>query len=223
MVTTPLVVGILASRPAWVHLPLTAFWFLGYFAFFAAGLWLKSRRRARFRTPMITYAAAAAAAGGLTLAMDPGLIRWAPLFILPLGIGLAASALRDERSLWSGVSTTVGSSLMTVVAYDAGGGTDLTRAWLLAGIIAAYFAGTVFYVKTIIRERGSKPYYWLSVGFHSVATLAMIPLAPALTPVFALLTARAAIVPAFPVSPKQAGFGEIAATGVVALTALAAT
>lgn len=223
MVSTPLLVGIVASRPAWVHVPLTAFWFLGYFAFFAAGLWLKSRRRARYRGPVLAYGIAAAIAGGLTLALDPTLIHWAPLFILPLGIGLAASARRDDRSLWSGLTTTVGASLMAVVAYDAGGGTDFPRIWLLTGVLAAYFAGTVLYVKTLIRERGSEVYYWVSVVFHAAVTLAMIPLAPALTPVFALLTVRAAIAPAFPVTPKQAGIGEIAATIVVVLTALLVT
>lgn len=223
MLATPLLVGILASGPAWVHVPLTAFWFLGYLAFFATSLWLKSRRRVRFRAPVLAYTAAAAVAGLVTLVADPGLLRWAPAFALPLGVGLVASAIRDERSLWSGVSTTVGSSLMTLVAYDAGGGTDAERAWLLAGILAAYFAGTVFYVKTLIRERDSAPYYWLSVGFHSGATLALIPLCPALTPVFAALTARAAILPAFRVTPKQAGIGEIVATVVVAVTALVVT
>ena len=223
MLATPLLVGVLASGPAWAHLPLTALWFLGYFAFFAAGLWLKSRRRPRYRPPVLVYGAAAAVAGLLTLLADPGLLRWAPLFVLPLGVGLLASALRDERSLWSGVATTVGSSLMTVVAYDAGVGADLARAWLLAGILGAYFAGTVLYVKTIIRERGDEAHYWLSVGFHAASTLALIPLAPPLTPIFAALTARAAIVPAFRVTPKQAGLGEVLATVVVAVTALVVT
>lgn len=220
MLVTPLVVGVLASGPAWVHLPLAAFWLLGYFAFFATGLWLKSKRRERYRPPVVAHTTAAAVAGAAVLVLDPGLLRWAPLFAPPLGVGLVASAIRDERSLWSGVSTTVGSSLMTLVAYDAGGGTDFTRAWLLAAVLAAYFAGTVLYVKTIIRERASKPHYWLSVGFHSLATLALIPLAPALTPVFALLTVRAAIVPAFRISPKHAGLGEVALTIVVAVSAL---
>jgi hypothetical protein len=223
MLATPLLVGILASGPAWIHVPLTAFWFLGYFAFFATSLWLKSRRRARYRPPVLAYTAAAAVAGVVTLVADPSLVRWAPVFVLPLGVGLLASAVRDERSLWSGVSTTVGSSLMTLVAYDAGGGTDVARAWLLAGILAAYFAGTVFYVKTLIRERDNAAYYWLSVVFHGAATLALIPLSPPLTPVFAALTARAAIAPAFRITPKQAGIGEIVATVVVAVTALLVT
>lgn len=223
MLATPLLVGILASGPTPTHVPLTAFWFLGYFAFYATGLWLKSRRKARYRPPVLVYSATAAVAGLLTLLADPTLLRWAPLFVLPLGLGLLASALRDERSVWSGVATTLGSSLMTVVAYDAGAGTDLRRAWLLAGVLALYFVGTVLYVKTIIRERDSEPYYWLSVGFHGLATLALVPVLAPVTPVFAALTARAAIVPAFRISPKTAGIAEVNATVLVATTALVAT
>ena len=220
MLATPLLVGVLASEPRWVHLPLAAFWVVGYFAFFATGLWLKSRRKARYLPPVRAYGLAALVLGALVLVLDPGLAVWAPLFVPPLAVGLVASATRHERALASGLATTVGSCLMTVVAYDAGGGTDWAAAWLLAAVLAAYFAGTVFYVKTLIRERGSARHYWLSVGFHGVATLALIPVSGALVLVFALLTIRAAVAPALGISPKQAGMGEIAATLVVALTAL---
>ncbi|MBP6997781.1 MAG: YwiC-like family protein [Phycicoccus sp.] len=223
MLATPLLVGILASQPRWVHLPLTAFWFVGYFAFFATGLWLKSRRKPRYWPPVRTYAAAATLLGALTLALDPGLIRWAPLFVLPLGIGLIASARRDERSLWSGVATSAGSALMTLVAYDAGAGTDLHRAWILTGILAAYFVGTVLYVKTMIRERDEPTYHWLSMLAHGAATVAMIPVSPWLVVVFALLTIRAAVLPAFRLSPKAVGIIEVVATVLVAVVALGTT
>ena len=222
MLATPLAVGILASDPAPVHVPLTAVWFLGYFAFFAAGLWLKAapRRRPALVPPLRTYAVAAAALGALTLALDPGLLRWAPLFLPPLAIGLVASARRDERSLWSGLATSIGSSLMVLVAYDAGGGTDWARAWLLTGILAAYFAGTVLYVKTMIRERGDERFQWLSALAHAAATVAMTWVDPWLVLVFALLTIRAAVLPAYRLSPKVVGIGEVVATVVVATTAL---
>lgn len=222
MLATPLAVGILATNPARVHGPLTAFWFLGYFAFFAAGLWLKAapRRRPALVPPLRTYAVASAALGALTLALDPGLLRWAPLFAAPLAIGLIASARRDERSLWSGLATSIGSSLMVLVAYDAGGGTDWVRAWLLTGILAAYFAGTVLYVKTMIRERGDERYHWLSALAHAAATVAMTWVDPWLVLVFALLTIRAAVLPAHRLSPKVVGIGEVVATVAVAATAL---
>jgi hypothetical protein len=167
-----------------------------------------------------TYGLAALVLGAVVLVIDPGLVVWAPLFVPLLAVGLVASATRHERALVSGLATTLGSCLMTVVAYDAGGGTDWAAAWLLAAVVAAYFAGTVFYVKTLIRERGSERHYWLSVGFHAVATLALVPVSGALVLVFALLTIRAAITPAFGVSPKQAGMGEVVATVAVAVTAL---
>ena len=220
MLATPLVVGIAASEPRWVHVPLGAFWFTGYFAFFATGLWLKSRRAPRYLPPVRAYAGASLLLGTVVLLLRPDLVVWAPLFVPPLVIGLAGSATRRERALVSGLATTVGSCLMTVVAYDAGGGTDWPRAWLLAAVLATYFCGTVLYVKTLIRERGSERHYWLSVGFHSAATLAMIPAGGALVAVFAVLAIRAAVAPAFRVSPKQAGIGEIAATLAVAAAAL---
>lgn len=222
MLATPLAVGILASGAAWVHLPLTAFWFVGYFAFFATGLWLKSGRRARYLPPVRAYAVASAALGAVTLSLDPGLLQWAPLFVAPLGIGLVASARRDERSLWSGLSTSAGSSLMVLVAYDAGGGSDWARAWTLTAVVAAYFAGTVLYVKTMIRERGDERFHWLSSLAHAAATVAMTWVDPWLVLVFALLTIRAAVLPAYRLSPKVVGIGEVVATVVVATTALLA-
>lgn len=225
MLATPLLVGVLASRPAWVHLPLTAFWFLGYFAFFAAGLWLKAapRRRGQLLTPLRTYAVASGLAGLLTLALAPGLLRWAPLFVVPMAVGLWSSWRRDERSLLSGIATTAGSCLMTVVAYDAGGGTNWPRAWLLTGVLAGYFVGTVLYVKTMIRERDEPAYHWLSMVFHGGIALVLARAHAVLGLVFTVLTVRAAVAPAFRPTPKRVGIGEAVATVVVAVAALVTT
>jgi hypothetical protein len=222
MLAAPLLVGALAAGPTWTHLLLAVFWGLGYFAFFATGLWLKSRRRSRYLPPVRAYAVATALAGSAVLAVRPDLVRWAPLFLPPLVVGLVAAAQRRDRALVSGVATAVGSCLLAPVAYDLGGGTDWQRAWLMALVLAAYFAGTVFYVKNLIRERGSRRHWWLSVGFHATATLAMVGVSPWAVALFAGLTLRAALVPHLRPSPKQAGLGEIAGTVLAALVALLA-
>jgi len=231
MLASPLLVGVLAGGPAWVHLPLAAFWFAGYFAFFATSLWLKARRRARWFPPVRAYAALSAVLGVVVVVLQPGLARWAPLFALPLGIGLYAAAHRQDRALVAGLATTAGSALMTVVAYDAGPGTDLGRAWQLALVQFLYFAGTVFYVKTVIRERDNVAFRWLSAGFHVLALLTVAVVlglaqdagsAWPLLVVFALLLGRAIVVPPYRPSPKQVGIGEIAATVAVAATSLLA-
>lgn len=229
MLASPLLVGIIASGPAWVHLPLTAFWFAGYFAFFATSLWLKARRRAKWFPPVRAYGALTAALGIIVLVSEPALVRWAPLFVLPLGIGLYAAAHRHDRALVSGLATTAGSALMTVVAYDAGPGSDLERAWQLALVQFLYFAGTVFYVKTVIRERDNPAFHWLSGGFHALA-LVIVSLvfgvvendgtAWPLLIVFAVLLVRAIVVPPYRPTPKQVGIAEIVATVAVATTSL---
>jgi hypothetical protein len=121
----------------------------------------------------------------------------------------------------SGLATVAGSALMTVVAYSAGPGVDLDRAWLLALIQFLYFGGTVFYVKSAIRERANRSFLLISVALHAAATLVMLPVAPWVALVFLGLTVRAAVVPTRSPSPKVLGIWEIVATVTVALVALA--
>lgn len=226
MLAAPLLVGTMATGPRWPHLLLTAFWFAGYFAFFATTLWLKSRRRPRYLPPVRAYVATATVLGLLLLLLEPTLVRWAPLFAVPLGVGMVASATRHERALLAGLATAAGSSLMTVVAYDLGPGDRWAAAWTLTAVLAAYFAGTVFYVKSAIRERGNTGFLLVSVGYHlvlAVLALALLP-EPARVPfaVLALvLAARAALVPRLGWTPARLGVGEIVATLVVVVLALA--
>lgn len=227
MLASPLAVGALAGGLAWIHLPLAAFWFAGYFAFFATTLWLKARRMPRHFPPVRFYVLLASALGILVLLLQPQLLKWAPFFALPLGVGLYAASHKKERALLAGIATISGSALMTVVAYDAGAtGTDLNRAWLLAAAQFLYFAGTVFYVKTIIRERDNKNFYRLSVGYHALAVVLIGLLfgftgsALTLVLVFVILLDRAVLVPKFKVTPKQIGIGEIFSTIAVALASL---
>jgi len=229
MLASPLLVGVLAGGAAWVHLPLAAFWFAGYFAFFATSLWLKASRRAKWFPPVRTYGLLSLALGACVLVIEPGLVRWVPLFVVPLGIGLYAAAHRQDRALVSGLATTAGSALMTVVAYDAGPGTDLARAWQLALVQFLYFAGTVFYVKTVIRERDNPAFKWLSGGYHVLALLVVASVfgliendgtAWPLMVVFAVLLVRAVAVPPYRPTPKQIGIAEVVATVAVATTSL---
>lgn len=220
MLASPLLVGTIAAGFAWVHLPLAAFWFTGYFAFFATSLWLKAGRRAKWFPPVRAYSLLAAALGLVVVLMRPDLLRWAPAFVLPLSVGLWAAARRHERDLLAGLTTVLAAGLITVVAYDAGSSGPLTRGWTLGLVQFLYFAGTVFYVKTVIRERDNRTFWWLSVGVHAAATVAMAWVSWWLVAVFAGLTVRAALVPGRHPTPKQVGIGEIVSTVVVAVVSL---
>lgn len=220
MLASPLVIGIVAGGASWAHLPLAAFWFAGYFAFFAMSVWLKSRRRPRYWPPVRAYVVIAGLLGLLTLALHPGLAIWAPLFLVPLSVGLWAASARRDRDLVAGVTTVVGSALMTVVAYAAGPGDDITRAWQLALVQFLYFAGTVFYVKSAIRERRNRGFLRLSVAAHALAAVGLSFASWWLGLVFALLTVRAAAVPRLSWSPKRIGIIEIVSTVTVGVTSM---
>ena len=228
MLVLPPVVGAIASGVAWSHLLLLAAWIVGYLAFFAAGLWLRSRRKPRYWPPVRAYTIAAIALAVALLVVRPALAWWAPVFAPLLAASLWFSARRADRSLANDAVTVAAASLMTVVAWglgDAGGptgggpfarlpGATSPHAWLLAGVLFAYFAGTVLYVKTMIRERGNRRMWWASVGYHAAIVVPTAWVDPWLGALFAVLAIRAALVPRrWPtLSPRAVGVGEVVAS-----------
>ena len=246
MLVVPVVVGAVIAGPTWRHALLLLAWLVGFCAFSAAGLWLRSGRRARYVPPLRFHATATGVLGVALLAAAPGLLRWAPVFVVLLAVSLASSARRADRGWLNDVLTVLAACLMTVVSAGLRGGwggswvppgADEPRAWVAAGLLVGYFVGTVPYVKTLIRDRGDGRVLAVSVGYH--AALAAVSLgwltstvvagagvgtAGALAAVALGLLARAVLVPRrrpWP-SPKAIGFGEIAATVAVTFAVLVA-
>ena len=124
----------------------------------------------------------------------------------------------------------VAANLMTVVAYGAAlpvstprpavwlpPGVDSHTPWLAASMMFAYFFGTVFYVKTMLRDRHRPPTYVASVAYHAALAVGAWWLGAFPGIVAVLLLARALIVPRLsgPVPTRYVGFGEFGATVLV--------
>ncbi|TRW46940.1 YwiC-like family protein [Georgenia yuyongxinii] len=122
MITVPPLVGMALSGPAWAHVPLLGLWWVGYFAFFATGLWLRSRRKARYLAPVRAYGLAVLPFAVALVVVSPYLVWWAAPFAPLVAITLWCSARRRDRSLLNDVVTVGAAGLMTAVAYDAGTG-----------------------------------------------------------------------------------------------------
>lgn len=230
------------GRPAAYALVLGAFWLAGYFAFHAASVWLKSHRQDRYRSQVLVYAGIAAALGLATwLLGGVALAWWSVPFVPVLGVAMALAASRHERALVGGLLTVGAACLMVLVAayespmllLDAAPGTG--RAVGLALACFGYFGGTVFFVKSMIRERGNAAFLAASVSWH-VAVLAAAAAAVlafdagrAWVVFFAVVLARTVALPLVgPMreqgrrfTPKQLGIVEIFFT--VALVAIAAS
>jgi len=225
MLVVPPVVGGVLGGWSWRHALLLVAWLVGYLAFHAAGLWLRSGRRVRYRRPVVAYGAAALALLAGLLVAAPGLLRWAPVFAALLAASLVASLRRADRSWWNDAVTVGAACLLTPVAAGLGTGTPAAGAvWPATGVLAAYFLGTVPYVKSLIRDRDDPRVLRASVAYHVVVVVPLALVDPLLGVVGVLLAARAAVVPwRWPrLRPGAIGAGEVVATLVVTAAVLVA-
>lgn len=228
MLAAPPLVGALVGRPSWWHLLLAVAWLSAYCTYFATARWLRSGRKARYRAPVLGHGAALLVLGGALLAGQPGLLRWAPVYAVLLAVSLVCSARRRDRSWLNDTVTVLAACLMTAVAAGLGRPewAGDARAWTAAGLLFAYFLGTVPYVKTMIRDRGKAGTYRISVGYHALLLVAALGAAWAvsrcwwLVPVALALLLRAVLLPrAGRLRPAVVGAGEVVATvAVVAVT-----
>lgn len=205
MVVTPWVLGLAWAigqgrfEPA--HVVLFGFWMVGYFAFYAAGLWLKSRFRPRYRSAVLTYGSVSAVLGVVVLLLAPQWWSWVLVYVPICAFALWLSYQRRERDVVSGLATLVAACLLPVVMASGG----ITRIdgmptlGVLAAICFGYFFGTVWYVKTVIRERGKPSWLVLSIAWHAACVVAAL-FVPAPLPTgwvvafFVLLLLRAVLV-----------------------------
>lgn len=185
MLLTPFAIGASerarANTAGWWLVSLLLCWVLGYFAFNAASLWLRStpRRRPERQLPVLVYAGASAAFGILTATVVGWSLLWWIIPFLPLlGATLWLVTHGKERSVASGGLTVAAASLMTLVARFPDpsallGTFDTSSTQRVLGLTLAvfgYFFGTILYVKTMIRERGSQTWLNVSLGWHTLCT-----------------------------------------------------
>lgn len=231
MIIIPPLVGIVDGgfRPA--HIALLAMWWVGYFLFFAATIWLRSHLKRRYLQPVIAYAVVTAVAGVAVWWSAPYLWRWVPFFLPLVTFAGWAAFRRKDRTLAAGLDTVVAACLLLPVTWDvatagAGGYAATPTVWAWTALLFGYFAGTVFYVKTNIRERNSDGYLIASIAWHAVwLGLAVALSNPWHGAVWVLLVVRAIAVPLMgrkghPVSVKAIGVAEVVTSVLVTVTLL---
>lgn len=229
MVTVPLLVGVWLAGPRWIHVPLGLAWYLGYFAFFAASGWLRAsvKRKPSYVPALAVYAVGCALAAGGVVKQVPTVLGWVAVFG-PLIVAAVWEAYRRRpRSLLSGLSTVIASAAMIPLASFVAGQSVSRDVVLVAVVVGLYFCGTVFYVKSLIRERRNPRFVWYSVAFHLVAALVCAGLGMwASGLVLLLLSVRAWLLPWWgarrgkPWTPKFIGISELVSCAIVVIAAV---
>lgn len=223
MALCPPMAGLIAGGFSWLGFWLCWIWLACYFTSYALGRWLVSRKAKRFRTPAITYAVITVVLGIPLVLLHPWLCWWVPAYLLILVAHLWAAHSRNQRALWANAAAVVGSGLTAWIAVILGPlGVDSLgeRVWFPTVGLAVAIAyvlqefGSVLFVKTMFRERNSKPYYLASVAWHILLSAVGFWINWVFGVTALLLLARAAVLPFFAtkLKPLPIGMFEVAST-----------
>lgn len=181
MALMPLIAGVILAQKTWALAVLALAWVSGYFLFSVSEKYIKSRFRPRYRYAVSVYAVLAALFTAVLVSALPHLLWWALVYVPLIGYWAWSVWQRRERDLAPRFATIAASSVVVPVAVNTGvhrawfDGFD-AHAWLIALVLGVYFALTVPYVKTLIRERGKRNWRLGSVVAHVLAAAGVVVL-----------------------------------------------
>lgn len=216
MLTVPYLAGLLVAGWTWVAAPLGVAWLAGYLLSYYVFQSIKTGRPGRWRAQLTLYAAVTVPLVGLVVWARPTVLWYTPAFAVLWAVNAWYAWQRQERALLNDVAAVLQSCLMVLVVATVAD-TPVGDAAGAFAVCVAYFTGTAFYVKTMIRERSNVTYRWWSVTYHAFALLIVGALALvgggwtglALVVLFGWFLLRAWLLPGRGLAPKQVGFIEI--------------
>lgn len=249
MVLAPILVGSILGGFTWWQLLLTVTSLLAFQLYDVFSFWIQAvvpRRRAtgspmklrlergkKYLPPLLTYGALMVVVLLVLVAKEPRFL-WFGLAIIPLTlIALQQMWVGQPRSFLARATMILAASLLVPMTAMLGNRLlDWEQIWSLALVLAAYFIGTIAYVKTMIRERGNPRWLRFSLAYHAaLVALAAIGVAlgygsPWLVLVFVVLLLRAWLFPYLsarrsqPLKPVVFGSAEFLFSAMVVATLL---
>ncbi|MDO5495141.1 MAG: YwiC-like family protein [bacterium] len=174
MITIPALTGVVLAGFHWVHVPLLLFWWIGYFFFQAAMLWLKARRRPKYFPPVRAYGLTMIPFAAVLAVVRPYLAIWGFAFAPFIAIAVWCTVKRKERTYLNDSATVFAACLMMAVTFHANadhGDPGWVWLWLVLAVQFAYFWGTIPHIKALIRERERIEAARQSVLYHAVVAV----------------------------------------------------
>ena len=229
MLAVSALLGVAASHVDPRQLVLSVAAVSGYLASSAGLDWIRARRRA-YLEPVAVFGAVCVASGGSLLVAFPALGVVAVVVAVAAAVTAVMARLGHPRSLVASLAQVAQAAcLVPAMALVAGPGSEPTtvaRATVVAGL---YLAGSVLVVRSMIRERGNRPFRAVSIGYHVGVVVVEAWLLPAAYAVLAAaLVLRAVGLPAlqdrFAAGPRRLrpihlGLVEFAASAALAAVA----
>lgn len=209
MMIVPFLFGMVSGGVHYLHLLLFVVWLLSYLFTYPVLQAIKTKKWKLYREPMLVYGVLLAISGIALALLAPNLIKWILPFIPLFVINCFYARANKERAFLNDLAAVVQFSLIVFVAQELGGRGELTEAAWLFALNLLYFTGTIFFVKTMIREKRNKTFYWYSIIYHALLlTAGLVLFPPLINLIIAVLLIRAIVMPRRGLTPKQVGIME---------------
>lgn len=177
MLILPFLLGGIVGGWTLAHIPFAIAWLFVYMGTFFLFQFIKQRKKSQqmLRT-VITYLTIATVAA-IPVFLSEWRLVWFVLVMIPFGLVNAYFAkIKDERNVWNDVSAVTSFCIGGMASYYLGARTlDATMVWVFV-LPYLYFLGSIFFVKTMIREKKSVSYRNLSWGYHGLLVAVFIVL-----------------------------------------------
>ncbi|MBX6390296.1 MAG: YwiC-like family protein [Frankia sp.] len=209
MLAIPYLAGLVTAGYRWPDVPLLVAWLAAYLLSYYVFQAVKSRRPGRYRDQLAAYGAVAVPLTALVVVASPRVLWFAPAYAALFALNVWYAWRRRERALVNDLALVVQSSLVVLVVATIAD-RPVTEALDAFALCLAYFAGTILFVKTMIRERDNPLYRRASVGYHVAALALAAWLSPWAGILFGWLVLRAALLPGRGWTPKRVGLLELA-------------
>ncbi|RSK27256.1 hypothetical protein EJF36_10390 [Bacillus sp. HMF5848] len=210
MLIIPYILGIVFGAFSWLHVPLFIGWLALYLGTYPLLMVFKGKKIEYYLKWVYIYMIPA-----VILIIIVLFFKWKLVFLgmimTPLFIINVYFATRNkERALLNDFSA--------IATFGIGGlashyvGTNILfhnlaiEVWILSTL---FFVGSTFYVKTMIREKRSKTYKWISWLYHFILTFICLFISPFLSLSFIPSFIRAVWFYGKPLTPMRIGIWEI--------------
>lgn len=185
MIFAPIVVGAILGGFAWWQLFLAVASLFVFLSYDLLSYWIQTvvprrkvagtpvrmrfERGRKYLPPLFTYGALMVVALLVLVVREPRLL-WFGLAIIPLAsVALQQMWVGQPRSFLARATMILAASLLVPMTALLGSRPlDWEQVWTLTLVLAAYFIGTIAYVKTMIRERGNPTWLRFSLTYHAI-------------------------------------------------------
>lgn len=166
MLSIPFLLGVFKGEPVWSHILLFLAWVFLYVSSYLLSLVMKGKKTRYYWKWFFIYAIPA-----LLLLIYPIFyniriilfgVAMVPFFLTTLYY----SKIKKDRALINDIVAIIIFCIGALTSYYYSTATLDRTAWLIFLYNFLYFLGTVFYVKTMIRERKNIRYKYVSWSYH---------------------------------------------------------